>query len=107
LAADQGSAPTLLGWLDDDFLIVETWDGSRLQLDSVDASTGKTHTLTTFDQPDNSDVQFASELVRSPVVDAVAPPQPWNPLKVAATAALAALALLLTVLALRRRRARR
>jgi hypothetical protein len=107
LDADLGRYPSVLGWLDDDSLAVVTYREDAKRLEAVDVGTGRTRTLSTFEQAQDTGTQFASDLLRSPVVRAEEPTRPVDPRKVAAGVALGVVVLLWLGIGVRRRRAQR
>ncbi|QIG42884.1 hypothetical protein G5V58_08980 [Nocardioides anomalus] len=104
--AGVGRFPSLVGWLDDDRVVLETARDGRLVLEAVDVTSGEVEVLSTFDRSYRSGEQLAVGLLDSPVVDAVPPPQPHDPRLVAAGVGAGVLLLLLLGLVLWRRRAR-
>jgi hypothetical protein len=105
--AAVGPYPLVVGWVDDETLALQVFRGGRRDLVAVDMATGEPRQLATFELGAPDSGQLAADLLDSPVVDAVEPPRPWDPVRVAVSAALVTLALLYVVLEVRRRRARR
>ena len=107
--ADMGSYPYLLGWLDNHSLVVEATRASERLLVAVEVETGRQRILATFEQRNHDTAQYAIDLLRSPVVDAVPPPDPLDPRKAAALVGLGVLTMLWLAryFHIRRRRGRR
>jgi hypothetical protein len=73
----------VVGWLDDERLLVADYDNSGRRLVSVDIASGQARTLSTFEQAYDDGTQLAPDLLRSPAVDAKAPPHPVDPRRLA------------------------
>lgn len=103
---DLGRQPEVLGWVDDETLVVEVGDRDGHRLVALDVRSGDERTLTTFESQSRNGTVLAAGLLGSPVVDAEAPPNPPDPRVVALGAGALVVLLLSVALVVRRRCAR-